>query len=68
MRHRGWRHYHERDLRDQAYLASVARPMTPDPNGAHNIDVQDYEPPRRFQLIIVLVTLALIGAFFVFAA
>jgi hypothetical protein len=41
--------------------------MTPDPNGAHNIDYQDYEPPRRFQLIIVSVTLALIGAFFVFA-
>jgi hypothetical protein len=41
--------------------------MTPDPNGAHNIDVQDYEPPRTFQLIIVIVTLALIGAFFVFA-
>jgi hypothetical protein len=42
--------------------------MTPDPNGAHNIDYQDYEPPdRTFQLIIVIVTLALIGAFFVFA-
>jgi hypothetical protein len=43
--------------------------MTPDPNGAHNIDYQDYEPPPlRYELAIVLVTLALIGAFFVFAA
>jgi hypothetical protein len=41
--------------------------MAPDPNGAHNIDVQDYEPPLRLGPIIFIVTLALIGAFFVFA-
>jgi hypothetical protein len=51
-------------------LAAIAvlEAMTPDPNGAHNIDYQDLEPPdRTFQLVIVIVTLALIGAFFVFA-
>lgn len=46
--------------------------MTPDPNGAHNIpiiDPQDYpSPPPPYELAIVLVTLALIGAFFVCAA
>lgn len=42
---------------------------TPDPNGAHNIDLKDLGPPsRRFEYIVVVVTLALIGAFFVFAA